>query len=847
MAEASVLLAQDQFSCPICLDLLKDPVGIPCGHSFCMDCITGCWDQEDLKGVYSCPQCRQSFTPRPVLGRNTMLAEVVEKLKLLGLQSAPAAHCYAGPGDVECDVCSGRKQKAVKSCLVCLSSYCETHFRSHNDLNPGKKHKVIDAAGKLEDLICSQHDKLLEVFCRTDQTCLCVLCVMDEHKEHDTVSVTAERTEKQRELGETQRKSQELIQEKENQLQDLREAVKTLQCSAQAAVDNSDRIFTEVIRSIKRRRSEVTNLIRDQERADVSRAEELMETLEQEIAELKRRVAELEQFSQSENNIRFLKVLLLYKCYILSQKHFFLPIKKREYHFKKNVFLTLDPTTAHNYLKLSEGNRTVQNVCVSHSYPDHPDRFSYAEQVMCREATSTRCYWEVERSGDVYIAVSYKGLKRKGKGHDVFLGRNNNSWSLYCSLSRFTLIHENKRTNLPCTQTSSRIGVYVDHRAGTLCFYSVSDTMTLLHKRELGETQRKSQEIIQEKENQLQDLREAVKTIQCSAQAAVENSERIFTEVIRSIERRRSEVTKLIRDQERADVSRAEELMETLEQEIAELKRRVAELDQFSQSENNIRFLKTFQSLCASTASDKSSRYSVHTDMLFERVNDNLTMLKDKLQDVLQQGLQDVTKTGISLICFFSIGEQTSIFIPSEPVTRKDFLKYSCQLTLDPTTANTFLRLSKGNTVVERVNVSQSYPDHPDRFSDAQQVMCREAASARCYWEVEWSGAVRIAVSYKGLKRKGHSNNVLLGHNINSWSLWCHLSGFIFIHDNKETDLPRAQTSSRIGVYVDYRAGTLCFYSVSGTMTLLHKVETTFTEPLHPAFWLGSDSKIKLC
>ncbi|XP_063062961.1 tripartite motif-containing protein 16-like [Engraulis encrasicolus] len=555
MAEASVLLAQDQFTCAICLDLLKGPVTILCGHSFCMDCISDCWDQEDPKGVYSCPQCRQTFTPRPVPGRNTMLAEVVEKLKLLGLQSAPADHCYAGPGDVECDVCSGRKRKAVKSCLVCLSSYCETHFRAHNDVNPGKKHKVIEAAGKLEDLICSQHDKLLEVFCRTDQTCICMLCIMDEHKGHDTISVAAERTEKQKELGETQRKF-------------------------------------------------------------------------------------------------------------------------------------------HN--------------------------------------------------------------------------------------------------------------------------------------------------VIKEKETHLQDLRKAVKTLQCSADAAVESSERVFTEMIRSIEKRRSEVKKLIRDQERADVSRAEELVETLEQEIAELKRRVDELEQFSQSENNIRFLKSFQSLCASTTSDKASTCSVHSDVLFERVSDSLTMLKEKLQDVLHQGLQDMTKAG----------EQISIFRPSEPVTREDFLKYFHQLTLDPNTAHILLRLSDGNRVAEMVNESQSYPDHPDRFDSVSQVMCSEATSTRCYWEVEWSGLVYIAVSYKGLKRKANDNDVKLGFNPNSWALQCHSSGFWFYHNNKETELPHAQISSRIvGVYVDHRAGTLSFYSVSAnTMTLLHKVETTFTEPLYPAFWLYYvGNKIKLC
>ncbi|XP_031439670.1 tripartite motif-containing protein 16-like isoform X2 [Clupea harengus] len=460
MAEASVLWGQDQFSCPICLDLLKDPVTINCGHSFCMDCIKGCWDQEYLKGVHSCPQCRQTFTPRPVLGRNTMLAEVVEKLTIMGLQDAPPAHCYAGPRDVECDVCIGRKRKAIKSCLVCLASYCETHFRVHNDLNPGKKHKVIEAAGKLEDLICSHHDKLLEVFCRTDQRCICMLCVIDEHNGHKTVSVAAERTEKQKLLGDTQKKSQRIIQEKETELQDLRQAVKTLQSSAQAAVEDSDRIFTEMIRSIERRLSEVTELIRDQERAEMSRAEELMEKLEKEIADVKKRDAELEQLSHTDNHICFLQSfqsLCSSSATDNSSRHTvhtdlsFDEVKERLSQLREKLEdalqqglkdisktaelvsflslpepttredflayacqLSLDPSTAHNELTLSEGNRVVERCPnVKHSYPDHTDRFYSHEQVLCREAVSKYCYWEVEWSGHVYIAVSYRGLTRK--------------------------------------------------------------------------------------------------------------------------------------------------------------------------------------------------------------------------------------------------------------------------------------------------------------------------------------------------------------------------------------------------------------------------------------------------
>ncbi|KAM9500122.1 E3 ubiquitin/ISG15 ligase TRIM25-like [Clarias gariepinus] len=197
MAEADISVARGQFSCLICLDLLKDPVALLCGHSFCMKCINACWDQEDQKGVYSCPQCKETFTSRPAVSKNTMLAEVVETLQKTILHAAPAASFSAGPEDVECDSCTERKHKAIKSCLVCLASFCETHLQPHYKSPAFKKHKLVEASRRLQEQICSQHDKLMEVFCRTDQQCICLLCTMDQHKGHDTVSAAAERVEKQ--------------------------------------------------------------------------------------------------------------------------------------------------------------------------------------------------------------------------------------------------------------------------------------------------------------------------------------------------------------------------------------------------------------------------------------------------------------------------------------------------------------------------------------------------------------------------------------------------------------------------------------------------------------------------
>ncbi|KAF5898862.1 E3 ubiquitin/ISG15 ligase TRIM25-like, partial [Clarias magur] len=307
MAEENILGLQDQFSCSVCLDLMKDPVAISCGHSFCMNCINGCWDREDQKGVYSCPQCRQTFTPRPVVSKNIALAEVVETLKKTGLQATPPAQCSAGPEDVECDFCTRRNLKAIKSCLVCLASFCETHLQPHYKSPAFKKHKLVEASRRLQEQICSQHDKLLEVYCRTDQQCICMLCMLDEHKGHDTVSAAAGRAEKQKQLLEIQGKFQHKIQEREKELHDLTKAVESHKRSAQRVVKETERIFTDLIRSIERRCCEVTAQIRAQEKAAVSRAEEVMKQLEQEITELKRRDAEMKELSHTQDPIYFLQ------------------------------------------------------------------------------------------------------------------------------------------------------------------------------------------------------------------------------------------------------------------------------------------------------------------------------------------------------------------------------------------------------------------------------------------------------------------------------------------------------------------------------------------------------------
>ncbi|XP_051251532.1 tripartite motif-containing protein 16-like [Dicentrarchus labrax] len=527
MAQKGVQLDRETFSCSICLDLLKDPVTTPCGHSYCMNCIKSYWDEEDEKKIHSCPQCRQTFTPRPVLVKSTMLAALVEELKKTGLQAAPADLCYAGPEDVACDFCTGRKLKALKSCLVCLVSYCEKHLQPHYDVAQFKKHKLVDPSKKLQENICSRHDEVMKMFCRTDQQCICYLCPVDEHKGHDTVSAAAERTERQRELEVSRQNIQQRIQDREKDVKELQREVEAINRSADKAVEDSEKIFTQLIRLMEKRSSDVKQQVRSQQETEVSRVKELQEKLEQEITELKRKDAEMKKLSHTEDHTQFLhnypslsalsestssinirplryfedvtaavselrdklqdvlrdkwtnvSLTVTEVDVLLSQPE----PKTRAGFLQYSRELTLDPNTAQTQLLLSEGNRKVTRMNQHQSYSSHPDRFTGCVQVLSRESLTGRCYWEVERrGGGVYVAVAYKNISRAGISYECLFGRNNKSWSLYCNNNSYNFWYNNVKTPVSGPR-SSRVGVYLDHSAGILSFYSVSETMTLLHR-----------------------------------------------------------------------------------------------------------------------------------------------------------------------------------------------------------------------------------------------------------------------------------------------------------------------------------------------------------------------------
>ncbi|XP_061586250.1 tripartite motif-containing protein 16-like [Cololabis saira] len=509
MAQKGAQPDQETLTCSICLDLLKDPVTIPCGHSYCMNC----------------PDCRQTFTPKPLLGKNVMLAVLVEQLRKTGLQAAPADCSYAGPEDVACDVCTGRKLKAIKSCLVCLVSYCEKHLQQHYSAAQLKKHQLVEPAKTLQENLCSLHDEVMKMFCRTDQQSVCYVCTVDEHKGHDVVSAKTERAEKQREMGMTRQKIQTKVQDLEEEVKLLQREVGNINRSADKTVEDSEKIFRELVLLIQKRSSDVKQKVRSQQETEVSRVKELQEKLQQEITDLKKKDTDMEQLSRTQDHNQFLhgytsllppsesthsssidrRPLKYFEDVqaavsetreelhdILGKKWTDISLRVTEADvllsqppeprtradfLRYSREITLDRNTAHNQLELSEGNRKA-TLTGSQGYPSHPERSSVPFQILSEESLTGRCYWEVEWGGKGgLVAVTYKDVNTPA----TEFGQNNTSWALFCDNQSNQFWHNKLKTPVSDSQ-SSRVGVYLDHRAGILSFYSVSETMTLLHR-----------------------------------------------------------------------------------------------------------------------------------------------------------------------------------------------------------------------------------------------------------------------------------------------------------------------------------------------------------------------------
>ncbi|TDH15996.1 hypothetical protein EPR50_G00015220 [Perca flavescens] len=465
MADSNLLLPPDDY-CSLCVDTLRDPVTIPCGDTYCLECIKIYWDQVDHTGVYSCPQCRATFTPRPKLRRN--LPDVKHEQRRQPPELTPFPYMHR---ESFCDFCIGHRKKAVKSCLMCLAYYCETHVKPHYESSTFKRHKLVDETGHLDRKICHQHEKGLELFCRSDQMCICVLCTVREHRGHKITSAEEERIEKQKVLVVTQTEVQYIIQERMKELQELKHNVDVLKSGAQRAQAESDKTFHEMLQAVERWKAEIHQMIMANMQAAMSQAEGYVDRLQQEILELQRRDAELRQILETEDNIHFLQNFpslciapeAMVPKVLINPQFSFGEISKTATEMKEHL---------DNICKkeLSEISKRVSETPVYILLPRNGDeRLKVPSRVDFQEPKSRTDFLRYSCKMSFDPNTVYKELVLSGGNQRV-------------THSGYSAWHNKVERDLPEAPRATRIGVYLDYAGNTVAYYSISETMELIHR-----------------------------------------------------------------------------------------------------------------------------------------------------------------------------------------------------------------------------------------------------------------------------------------------------------------------------------------------------------------------------
>uniref|UniRef100_A0A8C5G0K7 Bloodthirsty n=1 Tax=Gouania willdenowi TaxID=441366 RepID=A0A8C5G0K7_GOUWI len=445
MSSACSGMFEHHFLCSICLEVLTDPVTTPCGHNFCKTCISTHWDNSTTS---RCPVCNQVFSTKPQLKVNIMMREMVSQFRRESEKKA------AAPGEVPCDVCTGTKVKALKSCLDCGVSYCETHLEPHLTASGLRRHQLVEPVENLESRMCPKHSKPLELFCQSDQTRVCLMCSVLEHRSHQLVP-----------LGEY------LFEEKKVYFQQMRDE-----------------------RSWRRSEKE-------------REAECLIKELEEEISELMKRSSEVEQLSHSEDHLLqhfcslkappatkdWTEVMVHPSSYegtvlravaqledTLSDK--MMKIKmfeiKRLQQFAVDV--TLDPPTANLYLVLSDDGKQVYCSDVWKKLPDNPKRFSNYINVLGKQNFSSgRFYFEVQVKGktDWDLGVVEESINRKG---NIAATPKNGLWTVILRDGNVYAACEDPSVILHLKCVPEKVGVFVDYEEGVVSFYDV-DAAALIY------------------------------------------------------------------------------------------------------------------------------------------------------------------------------------------------------------------------------------------------------------------------------------------------------------------------------------------------------------------------------
>ncbi|XP_041651065.1 zinc finger protein RFP-like isoform X3 [Cheilinus undulatus] len=407
-----------------------------------------------------------------------------------------------------CENCVTEHWDSDVVCLVCLLSFDETHLEPHLTKSGLKRHQLMDPVENLEDRMCEKHDKLLELFCKNDQRCVCVMCTYSDHKTHDVVPVKEEYEGKKAELGKTEAEIQQMIQKRRVKIEELKHSVELSDENADREIAEGVGVFSALKESVERRQAELINSIKEKQRETEKQAEGFIRELEQEISELEKRRAEVEQLSRCEDHLQLLQnftslnaapptkdwtevrvhppsyertvrraVKQLEETISEQMKKLICEVElKRVQQYEVDV--TLDPDTAHPNLILSDDGKQVKHGNVRKNLPDNPERFDHFVNVLSKQSFSSgRFYYEVQVKGKTewILGVARESINRKGT---ILRSPQKGFWTII--LSNEYVANACPSVRLSLQSGPEKVGVFVDYEEGLVSFYDV-DAAALIY------------------------------------------------------------------------------------------------------------------------------------------------------------------------------------------------------------------------------------------------------------------------------------------------------------------------------------------------------------------------------
>ncbi|XP_041842675.1 E3 ubiquitin-protein ligase TRIM39 [Melanotaenia boesemani] len=558
MSLSGSFLSDEQFQCSICLDVFTNPVSTPCGHSFCMSCISRYWVGAK---VCQCPLCKKTFQKRPDLQINRTLREITEQFKSMrgdGVMGKEKGRRKGGRGDggmphnffgelkkklprplpkiPQTQTCEASGQgETISALLLPVTNSQASSVPNHSAItgytnaplpppNPwsrssSRRRFTLSGAASSRDIpVCDSHKRGITIYCRTDHVCICPECEMEDHYDHDTVTVESKWMETKEQVKVSEQEIQELIDMRTSKIEEIKISVTELEMSVDRETASSVCLFSMLASAIERSQADLIEVMDISRRAAEHQADSMIRQLEREVEELRGKQSALAELAQSDDHLHCVKTFpvlskpsnakdwsgvslntdlgtaAVYKSLADVMEKFQQELKnvietgypapvlghslvrthnrmKRVQEYALNV--TLDSKTAHPRLLLSKNMKSVRCGDRQHFVSDTPERFDRVVCVLGREAISSgKHYWEVEVGGktDWDLGVARQSVNRKGK---VDYTPDNGFWFLSLrDRSNYTFQSE-PWTDVQLNLRPNKIGIFVDYENGQVSFYNV--------------------------------------------------------------------------------------------------------------------------------------------------------------------------------------------------------------------------------------------------------------------------------------------------------------------------------------------------------------------------------------